>query len=108
MTQTIAIIGALTGLFLGLLGSLLGIWASWRDAPDLRSKLTIIGWSGGFLVLIGGFLTALLFVDPSVRGWLWMVYLVFLPMSVLLCNRHLGSNNRTAVVRQTPQSDQHP
>jgi len=87
-------IGVIVGVTVGIAGGVIGTWATVRSAQGPRERAFVIKVAIGFWALIGLFLIALFKVPHPLRMWLWMPYVVILPMAILKCNRRQAQIRR--------------
>lgn len=91
----LGIMGAIVGVALGTLGTVIGTMASLRSASSNAERRSILGWAFLFFALIVAFLTALFLVPPPHHLWLWAIYAVALPLLIITCVRGQSRRKRT-------------
>lgn len=81
------IVGGIAGILIGLMGGIVGTWASIRNTggPRERSfvvRACVVLWAGGIVFL------ALMFLLPMPwRFLLWIPYGILLPLGIIAGNR---------------------
>jgi uncharacterized YccA/Bax inhibitor family protein len=85
-------IGGMIGAFVGLLGGVFGTYCSYRNACSQKERRWILVYAGAWLVLIGGFISMVLFLFPLGATPWWAtvgVFALFFPL-LILSIRHLN------------------
>jgi Ca2+/Na+ antiporter len=81
------LIGGLVGGGFGLLGGVIGTYASIKNTSGPRERAfmiraSIVGWIGVTMFLVG-----LMLLPRPFNFLLWLPYAIVLPLAILWCNR---------------------
>jgi len=80
-------IGGLVGGGLGLMGGVIGTYASYRHASGQRERRFVLVAAASLTAAIAGFLAALFFTPMPYRPFLWVPYAFLLPLGIYALNR---------------------
>jgi hypothetical protein len=81
------LLGGIVGSAIGILGGIVGTYFSIKNTRGPRERAFVIKASLVAWVLLGGFLVGLLLLPVSLRYWLWLPYVVILPLGIRAWNR---------------------
>jgi hypothetical protein len=85
--DTIAWIGAIGGSVIGVLGGLFGSYVSIKNTNGPRERAFMIKAAIGAFFAVATFLVALWFASDFLRPFLWLPYVVALPLAIRWLNR---------------------
>jgi peptidoglycan/LPS O-acetylase OafA/YrhL len=77
----------IAGAAVGIAGGIVGTLASFRRARSHAERRYVLKCALGLGVLIGLFLVGLTLLPRQQHPWLWMAYVVVLPMAIMAVNR---------------------
>ncbi|HEV2293068.1 MAG TPA: hypothetical protein VGR35_04380 [Tepidisphaeraceae bacterium] len=81
------LIGGIGGSAVGVVGGIVGTYASIRNAHSRRERRYMIRCAIGFWIGITLFLTGLFVLPHPYRWLLWVPYAIALPLSIATMNR---------------------
>lgn len=80
-------IGGVGGSLLGILGGVIGTYASIKNTSSPRERAFIVRTAALCWLGVTAFLAALWFTPPDYRPLLWLFYALALPLSLRAMNR---------------------
>ena len=81
------LIGGIVGGSVGLLGGVIGTYASIKNTSGPRERAFMIRVAIGTWIGVTLFLAALLLLPRPYNFLLWIPYVIALPLAILWCNR---------------------
>ncbi len=81
------LIGGIVGSVVGVLGGVVGAYASIRNAGSPQERRYLIRCAIGLWLGIAAFLAGLFLLPPPYRWFLWIPYVIALPLSIVAANR---------------------
>ena len=93
-SESLGILGGVVGSVVGLLGGVLGTYFSLRNVRGPRERAFVRKAAAAMWIFLLAFIAALLLTPPDSRIWLWVPYVVVLPLAIR------GWNRRQLAIRQ--------